>query len=116
MNKTFTYNKIAFVTLLIAKLSGMIGIGLAYIGKPSLGALLLLLDLIFIIVTIILCSIASAKSKKQSEEDKDIVARLIKEGVLDTYVRDLKNGESRGNRDYTRRVYSKYSGFINKYF
>lgn len=99
MDKVKTLNLTAILCLVVGKISGITELALSYVGLKTLGGSLLIVDGAGIIASLVLCFLAARTTAKQEELDKDIVARLMKEGTLKHYVRELERIEREQQRD-----------------
>ena len=82
-------NTLAFVLVLLSKVFGIVGLIVGAFHRVA-GGTLLLLDGLFIIASVVLCVRLGKKQAKAAEDDRKVVARLVREGTLKQYLRDVE--------------------------
>jgi len=80
---------LALFFVLLSKVLGIGGLVLGAYHRAG-GATLLALDGLFIVLGIALCIRIGREQAKAEEEDKQILARLVREGTLKQYLRDVE--------------------------
>ena len=83
------HNTLAFVLVLLSKVFGIVGLLVGAIHRVA-GGTLLLVDGLFIISSVIICVRLGKKQAKAADDDRQIVARLVREGTLKQYLRDVE--------------------------
>ena len=86
---TLTHNRIALIFLILGKALGVGGLVLGAVHRVG-GGTLLALDGIFITVAIVLCLRASKQQVLEANSDKATLARLLREGTLHEYLREVE--------------------------
>lgn len=82
-------NTLAFVLVLLSKVFGIVGLIVGAIHRVA-GGTLLLLDGLFIVASVVICIRLGRKQAKAAADDRMIVARLVREGTLKQYLRDVE--------------------------
>lgn len=84
-----THSHVAFAMLVAAKIFGIAGLILGVTRYRFLGGMLLGLDGVMIVVAIVLGLRAMRSVAVEEETHKKLLARMIQEGTLHQYLRDL---------------------------
>ena len=90
MDKTSNWNRFAIFSLVMAKILGVAGIGLAFAGYKTIGGPLLIADVVMIVLALVLCCFAGNATARQDEDDREVVARMLRSGTLQSCVRELE--------------------------
>ena len=83
-------NYLALATLALAKVLGLIGLALGYTQHRTLGGVLLGMDGVLLVVTIVLAAQMMRGVKREEETHKDILEKMVREGTLQQYLRDIE--------------------------
>jgi uncharacterized membrane protein required for colicin V production len=83
-------NYLALATLALAKVLGLIGLALGYTQHRTLGGVLLGMDGVLLVVTVILAAQMMRGVKREEETQKDVLEKMIREGTLQQYLRDIE--------------------------
>lgn len=84
-------NVAAFVALIVAKISGLVGLALGYTSHRTEAALLLTLDGVLLVTAVVLCIQGMRARVREDEGHKQALAQMIREGTLNQYLRELKD-------------------------
>lgn len=89
LTNTPTSNKIAFLTFVLAKFSGLIGIVIGFAGFRFWGGSLLALDGILLLVTVILCVLEMNRQKNKDHQNKDALAKMMEDGTIHQRLQEM---------------------------
>lgn len=97
---TKTLQRLAIASLVVAKILGIVGLILGFVGHRSVGVALLIADGVLLLVAVVLALVAarlertgaktSAVAKDGEVEDKEALARMARDGTLAKYLSDLE--------------------------
>jgi hypothetical protein len=82
-------NYVALFVLILGKALGIGGLIVGAVHRVA-GGTLLALDGVFILAAIVLCLRVARGQAQAAQDDKRVLARLIREGTLKQYLRDLE--------------------------
>lgn len=91
-------NSLAIILLVIGKVCGIAGLIVAAWSRV-LGGVLLALDAIFIVAAIVIALRNSQKQVKEANADKEVVARLVREGALKQVLREIEDEKKKDDGD-----------------
>lgn len=83
-------NSLAIFLLVLGKVCGITGLIVAGWSRV-LGGILLGLDAVLIVAAIVLALRNGQKQIKEANADKEVVARLVREGALKQYLREIED-------------------------
>jgi hypothetical protein len=82
-------NSLAIFLLVFGKALGIAGLILGAVSRVG-GAILLTLDGVFIVAALVIALRNGQKQIEEANKDREVVARLVREGALKQYLRDLE--------------------------
>lgn len=94
---TKTQTRVALFFLIIGKALGVGGLVLGAVHRVA-GGTLLVLDGVFIVIAIALCLRVGQRQAREANSDKETVARLLREGTLSHYLREVEQEQREEKR------------------
>ena len=91
-------SSLAIFLLVFGKVCGIVGLVVASWNR-TLGGILLVIDAVFIVAAIIIALRNSQKLVKEANADKEVVARLVREGALKQYLREIEDEKTKEAKD-----------------
>ena len=91
-------NRLAIFVLVLGKALGIIGLVVAMWNR-TIGGILLALDAALIVAAIVIALRNTQKIVKEADADKEVVARLMREGALKQVLREIEEEEKDANGD-----------------
>lgn len=82
-------SQLALACLILAKVVGIAGLVLSYTELRTLGAALLVLDGVLLLTAVILAIWNGKEMAQESETEKDLLERMLREGTLKQHLKDL---------------------------
>jgi hypothetical protein len=82
-------NFVALALLILAKALGIAGLIVGAHHRVA-GGLLLALDGVFLVVAVAICLGVARSRKKEEQGQKEMLAKMVREGTLKQYLRDLE--------------------------
>lgn len=82
-------NTLALVLVLLSKAVGIGGLVVGFFNRTGGGALLVL-DGFLIAAAVTICLRVGRQQSKAADGDREIVARLVREGTLKQYIKDVE--------------------------
>lgn len=93
MDRTSNLNRFAIFCLVMAKVAGVAGIALAYCGFRTIGGPLLVVDGVMLVLALALCCWAGQTTNRQDETDREVIARMMRDGTLRSCVKELERSK-----------------------
>ena len=89
-------NSLAIFLLVFGKALGIAGLILGSVNRTG-GAILLVMDGLFITAALVIALRNGREQAKEANADKEVVARLVREGALKQYLREIESEKKDGN-------------------
>ena len=83
-------NKVSLAALVLTKVCGFIGVALGFAGHVNMGFGFLVLACALLITIIVLCFKNFKEVRKEESLEKSMLRKMIQEGTLNQYIRDIK--------------------------
>ena len=91
-------SSLAIFLLVLGKVFGIAGLIVGSVNR-TLGGILLGLDGVCIVAALVIALRNSREQVKEADADKAVVARLVREGALKQYLREIENDENADSKD-----------------
>lgn len=88
-------NRLAFATLVVAKIVGVAGLVIGVTTHRVVGGVLLGLDGVLLVTALGMCIKAMRGQEKKELGQKEVLEQMVREGTLDQFLRDLREDEVR---------------------
>ncbi|MFO0738107.1 MAG: hypothetical protein U0270_19600 [Labilithrix sp.] len=85
-------NSLAIFLLVLGKALGIAGLMVGTVNRVA-GGILLLLDGILIVAALVIALRNGREQAKEADNDKAVLARLVREGSLKQYLREIEEDE-----------------------
>ena len=88
-------NRLAFATLVLAKIVGVAGLVIGVTSHRLVGGVLLGLDAVLLVTALGMCVRAMRGQQEKEAGQKEVLSQMVREGTLEQFLRDLREEELR---------------------